>query len=529
MKIGLKTVSGRLVLLCFVYAVPFTALVLFVLIQGVNSYINFAEQELRGNEYQKPLEALLEKVSEHNILTQRSFNDSSAASSARTLRDDIDATLIRLQNVQDKIGEVLEFTDEGLGKRDRGHLKVPLMKKRWNELKSTDSSDKKTLAKKHSEYIADIRNMIAHAGDTSNLILDPDLDSYYLMDMTLLALPQTQDRLAEILAFGENILRKEKIDDPEKLQMIVYAAMLQQADFDRVAASAKTALNEDQNFYTVSDSLQNDFPKAMEEYSGAQEKFIDLIRRMALDEKLSVSLNDFLSVGRKAFNTSFDLWNTSVAELDKLLEIRVNHYRGQRYLSIFLTLAILVGSSVVAYFVIRSIKRPMGTISSNLDTIAEESFFLSGQMSKAGRTLAESSSEQAASLEQISGSIEEMSAMTKQNTDNADKANSMVREAADTAQKGSSAMTEMSEAINRIKDSSDETAEIIKTIDEIAFQTNLLALNASVEAARAGEAGKGFAVVAECQAPSFWSRSYESFIMTRGFPSPALGASAKPS
>ncbi len=32
-----------------------------------------------------------------------------------------------------------------------------------------------------------------------------------------------------------------------------------------------------------------------------------------------------------------------------------------------------------------------------------------------------------------------------------------------------------------------------------------------------------------CQAPSFWSRSYESFIMTRGFPSPALGATAKPS
>ncbi len=31
-----------------------------------------------------------------------------------------------------------------------------------------------------------------------------------------------------------------------------------------------------------------------------------------------------------------------------------------------------------------------------------------------------------------------------------------------------------------------------------------------------------------CQAPSFWSRSYESFIMTRGFPSPALGASTPP-
>ena len=38
--------------------------------------------------------------------------------------------------------------------------------------------------------------MITHVGDTSNLILDPDLDSFYTMDMTLVALPQTQDRNA---------------------------------------------------------------------------------------------------------------------------------------------------------------------------------------------------------------------------------------------------------------------------------------------------------------------------------------------
>ena len=43
--------------------------------------------------------------------------------------------------------------------------------------------------------------MTAHAGDTSNLILDPDLDSYYAMDMTLLALPQTQERTAGLLVW----------------------------------------------------------------------------------------------------------------------------------------------------------------------------------------------------------------------------------------------------------------------------------------------------------------------------------------
>jgi hypothetical protein len=54
--------------------------------------------------------------------------------------------------------------------------------------------------------------MITHAGDTSNLILDPDLDSYYLVDVVLLGLPQAQDRLADALLVAERVLRKAERD-----------------------------------------------------------------------------------------------------------------------------------------------------------------------------------------------------------------------------------------------------------------------------------------------------------------------------
>jgi hypothetical protein len=50
------------------------------------------------------------------------------------------------------------------------------------------------MAEEHASLVQDVRDMITHAGDTSNIILDPDLDSYYMMDITLLALPQTQAR-----------------------------------------------------------------------------------------------------------------------------------------------------------------------------------------------------------------------------------------------------------------------------------------------------------------------------------------------
>ena len=113
------------------------------------------------------------------------------------------------------------------------------------------------------------------------------------------------------------------------------------------------------------------------------------------------------------------------------------------------------------------------------------------------QALAEGASEQAASQEETSASLEEISAMTKSNADYAKKAKELTASARVVADNGTADMNAMAAAMDAIKLSSGNIAKIIKTIDEIAFQTNILALNAAVEAARAGEAGMGFAVVAE--------------------------------
>ena len=119
------------------------------------------------------------------------------------------------------------------------------------------------------------------------------------------------------------------------------------------------------------------------------------------------------------------------------------------------------------------------------------------QLAFGAQTLAQGATEQAASIEALSGSIAEIAAKTGANAELADKAAGLARTIKDNAEKGSRHMDELTTAVNEISEASGSIGKVIKVIDDIAFQTNILALNAAVEAARAGAAGKGFAVVAE--------------------------------
>jgi methyl-accepting chemotaxis protein len=124
-------------------------------------------------------------------------------------------------------------------------------------------------------------------------------------------------------------------------------------------------------------------------------------------------------------------------------------------------------------------------VRSGADSLASSS----EQISATAQSLSQASSEQAASVEETSASIEQMTASINQNTENAKVTDSMAGKAAREATEGGQAVGSTVEAMKKI-------AGKIGIVDDIAYQTNLLALNAAIEAARAGEHGKGFAVVA---------------------------------
>ncbi len=214
-----------------------------------------------------------------------------------------------------------------------------------------------------------------------------------------------------------------------------------------------------------------------------------------------------------------------------------SEYAATRLSIVLATLVVLLLGAVGAWWITRSITRPLtasvrvaqavadndlssvvtvdskdetgqllaalGQMNDNLARItgqvrqgADRILVASGEIDAGNQDLSARTEEQAGALEQTASSIEQLASAVRQNAGSASEASQLASRASQVAVEGGRAVDQVVQTMAAIDSASRRIADIIALIDGIAFQTNILALNAAVEAARAGEQGRGFAVVA---------------------------------
>ena len=501
----------KLLVANILYSLPVVAMV-YLIAESQNTNIDFGKQELKGNVYQRPLESLLK-----NLGALRLANLDGEALDEGFSR--IDADLEKIAQAQNLVGEDLQFTKEGLEKRGRSAVFYPKLKSRWQDFtkqsRRLSSSDR---GEKIAQFIADTRMMITHSGDTSNLILDPDLDSYYLMDITLCAMPQLQDRLQDALAYIQRLRKSGSWTESDRRALGVYAALLKQSDIDRINGDAQTVFQEDPQFYGTSETLKKNLEPAVSDLAKKLGNFIALLTAMSLAPSIEEHYGKTMEAGQSAFNQSFGTWTVAVTELDALIENRVSVLTVSKYRSLTIAILSLLATFGVLFWVAQSFNTNMRQILARLQAALGLTQDASRKLVAMSDELAAATTEQAAALQETSSAIHEITSMVQATLSNTSVAEASANESLETSTRSHEAVDQLVHAISEISQSNDMIISTVeksdkrmggitriiseietktKVINDIVFQTKLLSFNASVEAARAGEHGKGFAVVAE--------------------------------
>lgn len=207
-----------------------------------------------------------------------------------------------------------------------------------------------------SAVIGEGRDLLTRLGNQSNLILDPDLDSYYMMSLVVLRYPElleTQQRIASHLG--------ERQGEARATQYLVLEGQLDatlhgiQSDWSE-AVAARPALQQLQG------GREAVLIRALEVFRGAARHWVEAPDDPAAQVALSTAQQALLTQLR-------DTWRGAGEVLNMMLEQRVSSLYTRMWLHLGTALFLLSCILGMVYMVAQQIRLPLRRLSHVVDTV----------------------------------------------------------------------------------------------------------------------------------------------------------------
>jgi methyl-accepting chemotaxis protein len=220
---------------------------------------------------------------------------------------------------------------------------------------------------------AAMRALINQVGNISNLILDPDLDSYYVMDLVLLKLPELLDSVHRTAAYAESKVGAEKLEMKDMAGFLQLIGGLQ-ATLDGAKFSLSSVYDGNEKFGNEpKDSKQRLDPPGQAMFA-AIGKLIDTFNASTLaGGQAPLTAADITGLETAAREATVAFADQSAGVMNDQFDRRIAIFHMQRYESFGIAIGLSLLAALVIFFAIRfTVLKPIGSLTGTMGRLAED-------------------------------------------------------------------------------------------------------------------------------------------------------------
>jgi len=368
--------SSKLGLCGLSFLVPI-ALLLFLLLKQMAGDIRMTQVEIMGVAAMDPLEDITETMPERLRL-----------SLARMAGENVDVPMGQIDAfLRDRFAELdrrlttcapaLGLTSERLNQVGLPQLEPQAFVRATQELAERTPATAEELLAQHAKFHSMLTDMREYLADSAQLVLDPELATYYLMYLLVVDIPRAQERLGMLSTSGYMALSGMPGAEAERARLVQLSAAWEQSAVERILdklAKAQRALGGDR---------LKALPRAVQAYAEAARSFLQLAKGVGVNDP-SISRQSFLKAWQNASGAGASLWDQCYPLLKELLQDRSRALKIRMGLALGVSLASVVGAALLAWTIVTSITAPLARVARIATTIAE------GKVGQASRMLEQS-------------------------------------------------------------------------------------------------------------------------------------------